>query len=168
MARGRGRSGRRTDYEWSGVDATNTGVDLAVGVTALGAGSVVSAVPATLMRTRGLVAAQLDTAAIDERALIAFGMMIVQEEAFDAGSASVPGPREYSADWFWHGFMWLSSLAESAVQPQALWQRLEIDSKAMRRLKPNDAIILVAEVASAVDQAGTFDFQYGFRCLKGT
>ncbi len=42
-----------------------------------------------------------------------------------------------------------------------------VDSKAMRKMKPNESIVLVAEVAGSNDVGGTVDFVYSINVLNG-
>ncbi len=166
MARRRG--GRGLDYDWVSTGGSNSAIDLAVGVAALGSGSIDINSAATIMRTRGLVAIQLDATAVDERALIAVGIIVVSDNALAAGTASVPAPfTDSSDDWLWYDFMWVSSGAEGAVVSDFLAQRTVIDSKAMRKVKAGENLALVVEVVVASDQGGSFDLQYGFRSLSG-
>ncbi len=144
-----------------------TGVDLTVGTkSALALFS--TTFPGTLTRTRGLVAGQLDAAAADSRVLVAIGLILADTRAVAAGAASMPGPAsEGNAPWFWHGFLWLSSGAEAAVNQNSLFHRLEIDSKAMRKMKESQTVAAVIEVCDVVDQGGTFDVMLGARALFG-
>ena len=101
--------------------------------------------------------------------MIAWGVILVSSDARAAGAGSVPGPSsDGDAPWLAHGFLSLSSLAEAAVQPQALFDRGEVASKAMRRMKSSEELIIVAEVCESLDQAGTWDFLYGLRVLVAT
>ncbi len=169
MARGRSR-GRKTDYSWSQISGQMLAVDLAEGTVALGDVAGSAAGTQTLFRTRGEILVQLDATAVDERVLIALGMMVVKENAFAAGVASVPHPGvDGEADWFWFGYASLTTAAEAAVSGafSGLFHRVPVDSKAMRKMKGDEKVILVAEVVEAVDQGGTFDLLYGFRTLTG-
>jgi len=162
----RARSGRRADYEWSQIGSQITAVDLAVGTKALGTASSEANLAQTIMRLRGQVFAQLDATAVDERVIIACGLGIVSADAVAAGAGSVPGPSS-DADWswMWHGFLTMSSGAEAAVVGEMLFDRREVDSKAMRRVKPNESLVFVTEVVQSIDQGGTFDLLYGVRVL---
>ena len=154
--------------EWASVADMHTSVDLAEGGTVLGTTGIQFALPATLLRMRGLIGCQLNAQAVNERALIVFGLIIVSDQAFAAGAASVPSPdADSDAEWIWQGSCWVSSGNEAAIVSDGLFDRIVIDSKAMWKAKPNDVIVLMGEVVESVDQAGTFDFQYYFRSLVG-
>ncbi len=170
MPRGR-RSGRGPDYDWEVLAGLATGVDVATGTKFLwgattGETNLEAGTALTLMRMRGRCFAQLDATAVDERVIVSVGAIVASADAIAAGTGSLPGPDSDGDDeWIWHGNLLLSSGAEAAVNTNSLFDRLEIDSKAMRKLKQNQAIVLVGEVAFSLDQGGTFDFMYGARFL---
>ena len=160
------RSGRRADYEWFGVADTITGVDLGIGQVSLGTNSLDFAGPGTLMRLRGSLYVALDATAVNEFAVIAAGIIKVSDEALAAGAGSIPSPHtDADAEWIWHSYLTISSLAEAAVAPQALFDRAVVDSKAMRKFKSSDSLAFMVEVADSLDQGGSFDFSYGYRSL---
>ncbi len=166
MARGR-RSGRPADYFWTGICGLITALDLAPGASALGSARIDSIESQTLMRIRGDLFVQLDATAADERATVAIGLIIVKTAAAAVGSSAVPTPfTEPSASWIWMTYVTVSSLAEAAAQPDALFARVVIDSKSMRRIKADESCILVAEVCNSIDQGGTFDIMFGLRSLS--
>ncbi len=170
MARRRfgGHTSSVSHKEWSTADSLQNNIDIAEQVVVLGNVALVALVPNTLLRIRGTVFAQLDAGAVDEKAMIAFGITIVKTPAFTAGAASVPSPvTEADADWLWQGYISLSSLAEAAIAPNFLAGNVEIDSKAMRKLSTGDSIIMVGEVYESLDQTGSFDFGYLMRILSG-
>ncbi len=163
------RSVRRTDYTWFGAADAVTTIDLGTGTAAVLGNTVVVNSAGTLVRLRGQVYVQLDTSAVDERAMIAVGIIKATDEAVAAGVASLPHPHsDGDAEWIWHRYLSISSLAEPAVVTDALFDRAIIDSKAMRRFKQNEVVVLVAEVADGLDQGGTWDMMYGYRVLFGT
>ncbi len=166
MARVRGRAGRAPDYEWLAMGSKISAIDLATGTTGLGGNALAVSGPGTLVRFRGHIFAQLDAGGVDERALIACGFILVSNEAFAAGIASVPKPfTDADADWVWYGFLSISSGAEAGVVGDSLFDRLPVDSKAMRKVKPSQSLVFVVEVASSQDATGTFDVMYGLRIL---
>jgi len=172
MARGRRGFGGHTSVvghkEWTSADDTISAIDIAENFVGVGGTGLVATETVTLLRTRGSVGLQLDIGAVDERALIVCGIIIVNTPAFVAGAASLPSPvTEDSADWLWLGSAWLSSGAEAAVVTDLYGQRLEIDSKAMRKFGVDETIVFIVEVAESVDQTGSFDVQYYFRVLVG-
>ncbi len=159
--------GRRTDYEWTGACGDADAIDLAVNVTTAPLVFVDFNAPFTIMRIRGIIQVQLNAAAVNERALIAFGIGIVTTDARAAGT--VPDPaQEPEFPWMWYGYAAVSSLNEAAIQPDALSAILEVDTKAMRKVKPGQSVMLVGQVCSSQDQGGSFDVQAGLRFLLGS
>ncbi len=160
--------GRKTDYTWSGICGSFAAKDIAVGTAAIGSGRIDFLETQTLVRVRGRVAIQLDAAGVDERVLVAVGLIKVKTAAAVAGIASVPTPNtETAADWLWFNYQWVSAGAEAAVNQNSLFDVVEVDSKAMRRCKADESLIFVAEVCDTVDMGGTVDVQYGIRVLVG-
>ncbi len=166
----RQRSGRRTDYLWAGSAQQVAAVDLALNTASI-VHTFTNTLSRTLMRTRGNILVQLDAGANDERAMIALGLIVVSTPAATAGTASVPTPiTDIGADWFWHYFATVTALAETSVTGDAggLFERIEVDSKAMRKLKDDQTLLLVCEVGQTIDATGTFDVQAGMRYLFGS
>ena len=164
----RGRSGRRTDYAWLTAGGVKTALDLAVASADILVGRLDFASPGTLTRVRGVIHADLDAGGADERAIVAVGLIIVKQVAATAGIASVPTPfTEGSAPWLWHGYLPVSAGAGGTLETAESYT-IEIDAKAMRRLKPDDSLIMVAEVAMSVDATGTVDLMWAGRALIGT
>ncbi len=166
MAR-RGRSGATAHKSWLVVGGQAAAVDAAA--SALGSGLTSFDLPQTLLRVRGRVQVQLDAAAVDERVTVAMGLIVVPDRAASVGITAVPLPSSNGEDdWLWHGFAMVTSGAEAAIVPDALIATIEIDSKAMRKVKPDESLVFVVESVSAatVDQGGSFDVIYGYRCLS--
>ncbi len=163
------RSGRRSDYTWGGMGALITAKDIGAGG---GFGGVASTFtqPGTIMRIRGEVFAQLDAAAADECCGVLVGIGVFPADMVSAGAApefSVDGSTAEEGHWLWTGTLWLTSGAEAAVVTDGLFASATIDSKAMRRIKPNDVLAFVAETPAslALDQSGSVDIGYRFRHL---
>ncbi len=164
-------SGRRTDYTWDVTGFDQRGIDIALAANSI-LSSLVSGSSQTLFRTRGQLQFQLDPGGAVEQVVIAVGIIVIKTAAVVAGVAAVPGPfTEGSADWLWHNFVNLSSgevASPGDTSYPGLVADVMVDSKAMRRLKEDESVALIAEVASANDQAGTWDVQGGLRILTGS
>ena len=161
--------GRKTDYSWGHFCGAGV-LDNAVGAVVLGSNGFLSTNAQTLTRTHGLVVVELDPTAVDERVLLAWGLIVVSENAFGAGVASVPTPiADPGEDWFAYGHLWVSSGGGALLDLglSSLSHRHVVDSKAMRKVKGGETVALVAEVCSSVDQGGTMELQFGFRMLFG-
>jgi len=166
----RGNSGRVIDFKaWLGMAAT----DISVGSAQTNLGSSLAfTAPGTILRCRGYVQAAMDaTKQVDDTIGLAFGLCIASTEAVAAGAASVPDPfDEVEYPWLWWGSMFLRS-STTTTEGNA-WgttaQRLEVDTKAMRRFKPEQSLVWVVQSAT-VSGAPATDVTMGFtRVLIGT
>ncbi len=137
---------RRTNPQYGWTTFSDIAIDAAIPAKLLGVTGNQPAEPKTLVRLRGLVWAVLNTAAVGEHVPVNFGITKVSSDAFGAGVGSVLGPRSDAVhDWIWRGQIFLSSLAEAAVATDFLAGSVVVDSKAMRKIKPSDTLIIVAE-----------------------
>jgi len=163
MARGRGR---RTDYSWGG---------LVFSLSGLSASQVASNVltitsPSTLMRCRGRVRAFLETAtAADSLKTINCGIIVGDDDQLTAGSAAFPSPgTDMDAEWIWQGFLLMRTLSTTEADNDFQGSDvIDIDSKAMRRLKQTDNIVFVAEPFNLTGTE-TADVIVSVRCLLGS
>ena len=147
MARGHGfraRSpGRLT--QWFGPAAQNY---VAV---ASGGATLVASLPFesanTVVRSRGQVSIRASVYSADVDIIGAFGMAVVSAEALAIGVTAIPEPFG-DADWGgWFVWRSFSHHFESISQAGVLlgsWE-FEVDSKAMRRVGVNEAVVLIAE-----------------------
>jgi len=118
--------------------------------------------PATIMRTRGYVGIRATNAGADATIVGAIGVAIVSEEAFLAGVASIPEPYT-DADWggwyVWRSFSFRHQFFDATG---VLLEDFgfEVDSKAMRKVAPNEALVFIGE-----SQQGAFDVVDSTRTL---
>jgi len=149
----RPRTGKRRKTEWfQGVgDAAET-VFSASSVSILGSGVITSFGEETLIRTRGLFAAVLESAtSVGDGFFGAIGIGKATSSAFAAGIASLPTPlTEINWDgWLYHSFFSLhSSLGQNENQLVMV-----IDSKAARIVGTDEtlyAAIEVVEIGTAI------------------
>ncbi len=160
-------SGRSRPVSWQTTAIQINATDLAQGTTAASTVLSPGGASSVCLRTHGQLLFQLDVGAVDERAIIAWGLIVAPENALGVGVSALPHPfTDGEDDWYAHGYATLSSLAEAAVQADALFHRVTIDSKAMRKLKPTEGVAFVMEVAQSVDGTGTFDVLGGLRSLQ--
>ena len=158
----RGRSsGARRLTQWIGPADQGYVSVASGGKTIVGTGPFTEA--ATIIRTRGQVSIQPGSFAADLNVIGAFGVGIVSDEAAAIGVTAVPGPFD-SADWTgW--YVWRSFSLHLDVQSAVGFDvqsmiNMEVDSKAMRKIYPNETFVLVAE-----SQAGAFDISMPLRTL---
>ena len=145
MARRRG-GGKVIDFKtWTGIDLANSNITANGKVVGNG---VSFTSQSTLLRTRGFVSASFDaTQQVGDQMAITFGLAVVSADASAAGAASVPGPSgDIEYPWLWWGAMFLQSTLASGVNAWGTSaQRLEVDSKAMRRVTSLQTLLWVAE-----------------------
>ncbi len=91
-------------------------------------------------------------------------MIVGTEEQVATGVTGFPSPvNDMDAEWVWHGFLLLMAMA--AVEDQtAQVDVLEIDSKAMRRVKQTQSMVMVVQNGT-VQGAGVIDVAFGSRIL---
>ena len=163
--------GRRMDKEWrigAPIDQQVTAID----ETLLGAGVIGFTRAETILRCRSWVAAHFDgTQQAADRIDLTFGLGIFSTDAVAAGAASLPEPdsnAEYP--WLWWGQMRLFATFAAAHGEAwgGLQQRLEVDTKAMRRVKPQQTLAWVVQSEQATGAPVTI-VQFGsIRCLVGS
>ena len=131
--------------------------------------ATVSDEPLTIVRTRGLFSVINQAAAsIGTGFFGAFGIGVVSNEAFAAGVASVPGPLNDSdwEGWMVHSFFDCRTVTATIGDGANVFstaQRIEIDSKAMRKFDQSETLIGVTEVVES--GAGTLEMQADTRIL---
>ncbi len=143
----RGRTGRKTDYTWNG---TTFGNSIGAATSTLLSVAVVGGA-GTVMRTRGAIVASIDGEVDGDKVAVMLGIKTASDDQVAAGATAFATPSaDMDADWLWHGGIMLQSQAASN-EHQAVG-RLEIDSKAMRRVKQNQQVVLIV---TPVSLAGT-------------
>ena len=162
------RTGRRVDYVWEGIGAG--GATASVTTTAILQEIVAIADARTLYRVRGELLAFLTTSgAANSVKMLAVGLIVVSTEALAAGVASISSPlSDLNAPWLWHGFMICGRTTVTEGEDSFMTSnRLTVDSKSMRRLKPNQSIVFVAQPQNLAGTE-TIQISMGFRVLTGS
>ena len=115
--------------------------------------------PWTITRIRGILQIRPLGNASGSDPFGAFGVCIVNGEAFDAGIASIITPWTESFDdrWMYHTY-WACNQTNGNLGTDSFWgfamgMNVEIDSKAMRKMETGDVLVWVIENASAADAA---------------
>ena len=160
---------QRMVKQWTSTGSGN------VAFTASGTGllsSLLFAEPGTVLRLRDniLITPTANPVAGDD-CVIAVGIGIVSSDAVGVGASAMPDPaNEPDYPWLWWGswrfFAETATLGDMAEA--ALTVRVDVDSKAMRKIKPGQALATVAEY---IDQVGTPPYQVASgigRVLIGT
>ena len=114
--------------------------------------------PFTIVRTHTLVRWVSDQSAVSESARAVFGKLVITDEAAAVGVTAIPGPvLNADASWFVWQAMAFQFLFSSGVGVDAQnGTNYFIDSKAMRKVGPNDTVVSVVE---NVDDAHGGSFQ---------
>ena len=127
--------------------------------------SITFETPGTIVRSRGMITIQPQTYGADLSIVGAFGIGVVSNEALGIGVTAVPEP---FSDADWGGWMVWRSFAgrvEFRSDVGLLFRdstlEYEIDSKAMRKVEPNSALVFVAE-----SQQGAFAMAESIRVLQ--
>ena len=157
-------SSRRKSTWSQGPGGTTLTVITGSSSTILGAGSI-ALEPITLVRTRGELLMYLESAVTARDGFLgAFGIGIASHQAFLAGAAALPAPiTEMDWDgWLYHRIINVQAAGPIVVATASQIQlqvhdttaalRVEVDSKAMRKLGPEMvqfAMLEVVEVGAA-------------------
>ncbi len=149
----RSRSRKIDNLRWLGFNTTFAALSAgAVATTALAA----SQLPDTVMRTRGSIAAYLDSVSAPGGLVrVGVGLIVVPE---GTGSTVLWSPlTDRNAPWFWYTVFTLGyeeMVADVIDVPGMTSYREAIDSKAMRRSPPDTEIQCVAENATILNADG--------------
>ena len=106
----------------------------------------------TVVRIRGALHAQMDRSAevAEDKAVVTTGIAMIESQAVAAGIASLPTPASQADfSWMWIGVQTLATPTTLTEDEGSMrFQRLVIDSKAMRKANPSMALVLVTEITS--------------------
>jgi len=153
------RGGSRGVKEWGGGPFAEQALSITQGLLAtfFEAGS-----PSTILRIRGQFVVKGTPDAVTDDDVVGLGLIVISEAAAVAGGASVPGPiNDEGSPWIWHQYVPLVA-GQAALLGQDIGSivRVEIDSKAMRKLGINERLALVGELTTgsyaAVSVTGGF------------
>ena len=162
MARGRGRG---VDYEWLG--------NMAFGGSVASDASFVfnlatATQPVTIFRLRGRIRGSLDGPVDGDKTVLGCGIINVTEEQVAAGSGSIPSPiDDPEEEWIWMGSLLLMAQEVVTQSDGAFSDVLEIDSKAMRKQKVSQSLVIVVRNKD-VSGAANADVIGAVRCLAGS
>ena len=111
----------------------------------------------TIVRIRGAVSGWLEvvTTIGDGFSEVAFGIGIVSQDAFAIGGTAMPGPiSDPGWDWMWIGYLGAVIGLNTTERNDGIDAfRLEIDTKAMRKMQPNQTIFGILETESEIGAA---------------
>jgi len=141
--------GRKIDFKsWDSIPGLSTSISTDSTVLA---GGLAFTIPATILRWRGSVMAWLDASdkQVGDAGDLAFGLAIISSDAFAAGAGSVPDPiSEPEYPWIWLGTMDIRVELTAATEAWGISaQRVDVDSKAMRKVKPGETACMIIQAA---------------------
>ena len=106
----------------------------------------------TVIRIRGQLHAQMDRSAevAEDKVVVSTGIAMIESRAVAAGIGSLPKPvADANFPWMWVGTQTLSTPTTlTEAEGDMRFQRIELDSKSMRKAMPSMALVLVTEVVS--------------------
>ena len=105
--------------------------------------------PFTIVRTRGLLMARSDQDAVDETWSVAYGEIVVTDQAAAIGITAVPTPdADNASDWF--VYERVSNRISVTTDVGRLLTGVEriVDSKAMRKVDLGETLISVSEASA--------------------
>jgi len=114
-----------------------------------------SALDGTILRSRGQYLLEAVPNGAFDRDIVGLGICVVSETSRAVGGASLPGPiADIGSDiWLWHSLIPLSGaeLTSSVDNHDSIGAivRGEIDSKAMRKIMTDQAVVLIGELSTA-------------------
>ncbi len=162
--------GKKIDFkQWDTVPSVFQEVTGASAI--ISGGSLGFLSPATILRCRGYVQSAFDeTMQAGDTLKLVFGLGIISTDAFTLGTTAFPDPSgEPEYPWLWWGGMHLQAFAAAAVSSWGFsQQRLEVDTKAMRKISPGQSLFWVCEMSGAAGAPVT-QLEFGqTRVLIGT
>ncbi len=136
---------RTTMWLGSGVGLTVIAASSSAVISTLSGGALLQR-PFTILRTRMELWFSSDQSAASEDPQGDFGMMVVTDTAAALGITAVPNPSSVDgdpeADWFVHQPVASAFLKMDATGIQeSILSRFTVDSKAMRKVGPDDDIV---------------------------
>jgi len=147
----------RQPVEWSNIPASN--ISQASDATAIG-GNLTTDTRFTIRRIRGSFIVRLDgTLAAGDNIRVGIGLIKANADAITLGATAMPDPLgETDAPWLYY---YQTNLTMVAAATSATWDqntagpgfvRVDVDSKAMRILRPREGIIWVVQVGNVTGQ----------------
>jgi len=157
-------TGRKTDFTWQGLFPVGNSTASGAAFVQL---VVTTTTPATLYRSRGEIIGSIDGPADGNKLGLSFGLIVATEEQVAVGATALPNPAvDLDAEWIWHGFILLLSQAIVSTDYRLHSGKLQVDSKAMRRMKQGQSVVLVGQ-NTAVSGTPASDTVVAFRLLFG-
>ena len=142
---------RRRVMSWNGAVVDLATVDVsAISFATIVSEAILEEYPTpTIVRIRGHMLCIADTTMTSGAfGMIAIGIILVTRAALVAGA--VPDPiTDVGSEWMWYHTSTIGETTSSSViGREIVIDRFEVDTKAMRKVKPNEALVLVAKAVT--------------------
>ena len=143
--------GKRRQAAWSPV-LINARLNALGAAASIGSGQAAASFQerVTIARIRGTCSATLDVGAALDAFELAVGLIVVKDEAFAAGAASMPSPiSDVEQSWIWHHVFSLGPAVNATQDGGQILvnQVVQIDGKAMRKVQAGETMAFVFEGA---------------------
>ena len=145
---------KKIDFkQWDALPSISLALDTA---TTIIGGSFAFSIPATILRIRGMLLVTLDNAAEGDDTFLTAALGMVSSDAAALGATAMPDPgSEPEYPWLWWASIPLfATQSITGVDPSFSTvsgaARLEVDSKAMRKVKPGESLIWVFQGTDTV------------------
>ena len=122
--------------------------------------------PWTIVRVRGFLLVTTDQQVTSEAQIGAYGICVVNGEAFDAGVGSISTPWSEAFDdrWLYHTYFAAAMrVGGSSVEANINNYSKEIDGKAMRKVNLGDVVVSVMENAGGAGLNFFENFRVGIK-----
>lgn len=102
----------------------------------------------TITRCRGRLTVWTDPSSTPGGiGFVSSGLIVVNAFAFAAGVAALPSPAvEIGSDWLWWDSLAFGAFASDVIGESITHRTIVVDSKAMRKVGPNQLLVLVSEM----------------------
>ena len=164
-----GARGRKIDFkQWTAIPGSSQ--NLTANATIAGPGFLSFSAPATILRVRGYTQVAFLQAGLTlaDEVDVVFGMGVFSTDAVTLGATALPDPSaEPEYPWMWYGELSMYSPNADFGDPM-IQQRLELDTKAMRKVKPGESLVVVAQYVNASGIPGLRLIYPQIRVLIGT
>jgi len=124
--------------------------------------------PETVLRCRGELLVVATPDAVTDSDFVGLGIIVLHQNSIGVGGTSVPGPiNDSGADWLWFSIVPIDAVGATAIAGDSVGAvvRVPIDSKAMRVMRSEMGLALVAELSSG--DFASVTLTGGFRFLLG-
>ncbi len=163
------RPGKKIDNkEWTFLAGQTQ--DVTADSTFIAQGFLNFAIPGTILRCRGnfLVSMLIGGLTADDQTQVGFGLALLSTDAVAAGAGSLPDPLgEPGFPWLWWSDTTVYTI-NADVAEAAVSQRVVVDTKAMRKFKPGQTLVMVGQYGNITGIPGVTCTMGRIRVLIGT